>query len=57
MREAVSQAVRESMKARDAARTGTLRMIAAAIKDRDIRARGQGRGGGGRGTARRAATR
>ena len=42
MRDAVSQAVKESMKARDAARTGTLRMINAAIKDRDILARGQG---------------
>lgn len=43
MREAVSQALREAMKARDAARTGTLRMVSAAIKDRDIEARAKGR--------------
>jgi uncharacterized protein YqeY len=43
MREAVNQALKEAMKARDAARTGTLRLVAAAIKDRDIEARGKGR--------------
>jgi uncharacterized protein YqeY len=42
MREAIKAALMEAMKARDAARTGTLRMIAAAIKDRDIEARGKG---------------
>jgi uncharacterized protein YqeY len=42
MREAISQALKEAMKTRDAARTGTLRMISAAIKDCDILARGQG---------------
>jgi uncharacterized protein YqeY len=41
MREAINQALKEAMKARDAARTGTLRMISAAIKDRDIEARGK----------------
>ena len=44
MREAINAAVKESMKARDAARTATLRMMGAAIKDRDIEARGAGKG-------------
>ncbi len=43
MREAVNQALKEAMKSRDPARTGTLRLIASAIKDRDIDARGKGR--------------
>jgi uncharacterized protein YqeY len=43
MREAVNQALKEAMKARDAARTGTLRLVAAAIKERDIEARGKGK--------------
>lgn len=43
MREAISAALKESMKARDADRTGTLRLVAAAIKDRDIEARGAGK--------------
>lgn len=43
MREAISAALKESMKARDADRTGTLRLINAAIKDRDIEARGAGK--------------
>jgi uncharacterized protein YqeY len=43
MREAISAAMKESMKARDADRTGTLRLIAAAFKDRDIEARGAGK--------------
>src|SRR4051812_27152639 len=42
MREAIKNALVTAMKARDAARTGTLRMMSAAIKDRDILARGQG---------------
>ena len=41
MREAVSQALKEAMKSRDAARVSALRMISAAFKDRDILARGQ----------------
>lgn len=45
MREAISRALKEAMKARDAARTGTLRMISAAIKDRDIAARGKSKAG------------
>jgi uncharacterized protein YqeY len=43
MREAVRQALTEAMKARDAERTSTLRMVSAAIKDRDILARGEGK--------------
>jgi uncharacterized protein YqeY len=43
MREAVNQALKEAMKGRDAARTGTLRLISAAIKERDIDARTKGR--------------
>lgn len=44
MREAITAALKDSMKARDADRTGTLRLIGAAIKDRDIEARGAGTG-------------
>jgi uncharacterized protein len=43
VRDTIKQALTEAMKARDAARTGTLRMMTAAIKDRDIEARGKGR--------------
>lgn len=43
MREAIDRALKEAMKARDAARTSTLRMASAAIKDRDILARGEGK--------------
>ena len=42
MREAISKALSEAMKARDAGRTAALRMMSAAIKDRDILARGDG---------------
>ncbi|MGA0530550.1 GatB/YqeY domain-containing protein [Hansschlegelia sp. KR7-227] len=44
MREAINAALKDAMKARDAERVGTLRMVAAAIKDRDIEARGAGKG-------------
>jgi uncharacterized protein YqeY len=44
MREAINAALKEAMKARDAERTGTLRMIGAAIKDRDIESRVGGSG-------------
>ncbi|MFC7051579.1 GatB/YqeY domain-containing protein [Hansschlegelia quercus] len=44
MREAINAALKDSMKARDADRTGTLRMVSAAFKDRDIEARGAGKG-------------
>src|SRR5688572_17085692 len=42
MRDRISKALSEAMKARDAARTAALRMMSAAIKDRDILARGEG---------------
>ncbi|MDR4308095.1 GatB/YqeY domain-containing protein [Chelatococcus sambhunathii] len=44
MREAINAALKEAMKARDADRTGTLRMIGAAIKDLDIASRTTGTG-------------
>jgi len=44
MREAISAATKDAMKAGDKLRTGTLRMMSAAIKDRDIEARGAGKG-------------
>lgn len=44
LRTRLSEALKESMKAREAARTSTLRLIGAAIRDRDIAARGDGRG-------------
>lgn len=43
MRDAVSGALKAAMKSRDAARTGALRLVSAAIKERDIEARGRGR--------------
>lgn len=43
LRERLNDAMKEAMKARDSARTSTLRLISAAIKDRDIAARGEGR--------------
>ena len=42
MREAINVALKEAMKARDAARVSTLRMVSAAIKDRDILERASG---------------
>ncbi|MBJ2153730.1 GatB/YqeY domain-containing protein [Paracoccus sp. IB05] len=44
LRNSLNEAMKEAMKARDSARTSTLRLINAAIKDRDIAARGEGRG-------------
>jgi uncharacterized protein YqeY len=44
MREAISEGYKAAMKARDARRTATLRAINAAIKDKDIAARGEGKG-------------
>lgn len=44
MRDAINAALKEAMKARDADRTGTLRMIGAAIKDKDIDSRVGGTG-------------
>ena len=44
MREAIETGYKAALKARDQRRTATLRAINAAIKDRDIEARGQGKG-------------
>jgi uncharacterized protein len=43
MREKINAAMKEAMKAGDKERLGTVRMINAAIKDRDIDARGNGK--------------
>ena len=43
MRERVDSALKQAMKDKAAARLSTLRLINAAIKDRDIAARGEGR--------------
>ena len=44
MRDTINAALKEATLARDKGRTGTLRLINAAIKDRDIEARGAGAG-------------
>lgn len=44
MREQISEAYKTAMKAGDKRRTATLRAVNAAIKDKDIEARGQGKG-------------
>ena len=46
LREDLSEALKKAQKARDARRVSTLRLILAAMKDRDIAARGEGRGEG-----------
>ena len=43
LREQINDALKTAMKARDARRVSTLRMVNAAIKDRDIEARGIGK--------------
>ncbi len=43
MREEINAGLSEAVKARDSRRIATLRLINAAIKDRDIAARGEGR--------------
>jgi uncharacterized protein len=43
MRETINAALKEAMKAQDKRRVSTLRLISAAIKDRDIAARGLGK--------------
>jgi uncharacterized protein YqeY len=43
MRDVITNALRDAMKAGDRARTGTLRLINSAIKDKDIANRGSGR--------------
>lgn len=42
LRERLQTAVKEAMKAKEAARLSTLRMVSSAIKDREIAARGEG---------------
>jgi uncharacterized protein YqeY len=42
LRETLNQALKDAMKAKDAQRTATLRLILAALKDRDIAARTSG---------------
>ena len=42
LRERLQATVKDAMKAKDAARLSTLRMMGAAIKDREIAARGEG---------------
>jgi len=44
MRDIFNDALKTAMRERNAPRLGTLRMITAAIKDRDIDARGKGKG-------------
>jgi uncharacterized protein YqeY len=44
LRDRLQAALKDAMRARDADRLSTLRLINAAIKDRDIAARGEGRG-------------
>lgn len=44
MRETINAALKEATKAQDKRRISTLRLMSAAIKDRDIAARGQGTG-------------
>ena len=44
MRETITAALKAAIKAQDKRRISTLRLIAAAIKDRDIAARGAGKG-------------
>lgn len=43
MRDQINQALKHAVKSRDSRRMGTLRLINAAIKDRDIDARGKGK--------------
>ncbi len=45
LREQINEALAEAVRARDKTRVSTLRLINAAIKDRDIAARGDGREG------------
>lgn len=44
MRQEVDSALKQAMKARDAARTSALRLVSSAIKERDIEARTKGQG-------------
>ena len=51
LRDRINEGLKEAMKARDAARTSTLRLISAAMRDRDIAARGEGSSAEGIGEA------
>lgn len=44
LREKFNEALKEAMRAKDARRVGTLRLINSALKDKDIEARGLGKG-------------
>ena len=46
LREDLSEALKKAQKAKEVRRVSTLRLILAALKDRDIAARGEGRGEG-----------
>ncbi|MCF6327719.1 MAG: GatB/YqeY domain-containing protein [Devosiaceae bacterium] len=43
MRDRIEENLKDALRARDKLRTGTLRLIMAAVKDRDIDARGKGK--------------
>lgn len=43
LRDEINAALKEAMKAQDKRRTSTLRLVSAALKDRDIEARGAGK--------------
>ncbi|RTL92086.1 GatB/YqeY domain-containing protein [Ancylobacter rudongensis] len=43
LRDEINQSLKDAMKAQDKLRLGTLRLVNAAIKDRDIEARGHGK--------------
>ncbi len=43
MRERITEGLREAIKAQDKRRMATLRLVSAAIKDRDVEARGNGK--------------
>ena len=44
MRDTIANALKDALKARDACRVSTLRLIQATLKDRDIANRGEGKG-------------
>lgn len=46
MRERITTSLKDAMRAKDAPRLSTLRLISAAIKDREIALRGEGKDGG-----------
>jgi uncharacterized protein YqeY len=49
LRQDINEALKTAMKAKDVRATSTLRLILAALKDRDIAARGEGKGDDGLG--------